>query len=99
MARFSLDLVASARDDLRFFQKFEQQLILDAIERQLSTEPLIPTRNRKLLRPNRLATWELRVDRYRIFYNVEIDNGVVSVKAIGWKEHNTLFIRGKEYVL
>jgi mRNA-degrading endonuclease RelE of RelBE toxin-antitoxin system len=99
MTRFALELMASARDDLRFFQKFEQQLILDAIELQLYNEPLTPTRNRKLLRPNHLAEWELRVDRYRIFYDVDRNKHLVSVKAIGWKEHNKLFIRGKEYVL
>ncbi len=99
MARFILELTASARDDIRYFQKFEQQLILDTIDQQLSYEPLTATKNRKQLRLNRLAEWELRVDIYRIFYDVASDPSIVTVKAVGWKEHNKLFIRGKEYLL
>jgi len=41
----------------------------------------------------------LRVGTYRIFYDVEEERATVRVKAIGWKEHNRLFIRGKEYLL
>ena len=36
---------------------------------------------------------------YRIFYDIEKEHATVRVKAIGWKEHNRLFIRGKEYLL
>lgn len=36
---------------------------------------------------------------YRIFYDVAEEHATVYVKAIGWKEHNRLFIRGKEYLL
>jgi len=46
-----------------------------------------------------LATWELQVGKYRVFYDVEQEDQVVRVKAVGWKEHNQLFIRGKEFTL
>ncbi len=69
--------------------------LLDAIESQLSHEPTTPTRNRKLLRPNPVATWQLRVDDFRIFYNVDQDRILVIVIAIGFKEHNRLTIDGK----
>ena len=42
---------------------------------------------------------KLRVGKYRIFYNVEEESATVRVKAIGWKDHNRLFLRGKEYLL
>ena len=42
--------------------------VLDAIERQLTHEPLIETRNRKPLRPNPIAAWELRAWALRVFY-------------------------------
>ncbi len=51
------------------------------------------------MRPNDLSRWALRVGKYRIFYDVEEEPGLVRVKAVGWKEHNRLFIRGKEYRL
>jgi hypothetical protein len=44
-------------------------------------------------------TLELRVGTYRIFYDVEEKSATVRVQAIGWKAHNRLFLRGKEYLL
>jgi len=96
---FNLEITENARDDLRFLKPFEQRHILDAIAQQLTTEPLTPTRHRKPLRPHDLSTWELRVGKHRIFYDVEAENATVRIKAIGWKEHNRLFLRGKEYRL
>lgn len=96
---FQLEVTGSARDDLRFLQPFEQRRILDALAQQLLNEPLTATRHRKPLRPNDLSTWELRVGKYRIFYDVEEERATVRVKAIGWKDHNRLFLRGKEYLL
>ena len=96
---FKIELTESALDDLRFLEKYEQTLILDVIEQQLSGDPLTPTRNRKQLRPNELSAWELRVRKYRVFYDIDVDQRVAKVKAIGWKEHNKLFIRGKEFTL
>ena len=96
---FHLEITESARDDLRFLQPFAQRRILDAIAQQLPNELLTATRHRKSLRPNDLSAWELRVGIYRIFYDVEEESTTVRVKAIGWKEHNHLFVRGKEYLL
>jgi mRNA-degrading endonuclease RelE of RelBE toxin-antitoxin system len=95
----ALDITASAREDIRFFKSFEQRRILDAIEQRLSYEPVTPTQQRKMLRPNNLAQWALRIGKYRIFYDVEDEPIIVRIKAVGWKEHNRLFIRGKEYLL
>ena len=96
---FELEITDAALDDLRYFGKHEQKRILDEIEKQLCAEPLTRTRNRKPLRPNDLSEWELRVDRYRVFYDANVEAGTVKIKAIGWKEHNRLFVRGREFVL
>jgi mRNA-degrading endonuclease RelE of RelBE toxin-antitoxin system len=80
-------------------KKADQNIVLDAIERQLSTEPLAQTRNRKPLRSNGLSSWEVRVGIHRIFYDVDEETSVVTVKAVGRKEHDKLYIRGKEYRL
>ncbi|HZD40252.1 MAG TPA: hypothetical protein VE131_05985 [Terriglobales bacterium] len=71
--------------------------MLDAIKIQLRYEPLRETRNRKQLRPNPLAPWELRVGSLRVFY--EVDPGksdLVNVLAIGIKKGNRLIVAGKE---
>ena len=74
--------------------------ILDAIEQQLQHEPLVETRNRKLLRPNPLAPWELRVGQLRVFYEVPVsDPDVVRILAVGQKKGNILRIAGKEIQL
>ncbi len=63
-------------------------------------EPLTETRNRKPLRPNPVAPWELRVGDLRVFYEVAADEpNVVRVLAVGRKRGNTLLIAGKEIEL
>jgi mRNA-degrading endonuclease RelE of RelBE toxin-antitoxin system len=96
---YTIDYTASAEGDIAYFRKYEQVLIVDAIDQQLMHMPEVETRNRKLLDLNLLAAWELRVGHYRVFYDVDAVTSLVLVKAVGWKEHNTLYIRGKEYVL
>ncbi len=96
---FQLQLSESALTDLRLFKTHEQRLILDRVTEQLTHEPTRETRHRKALRPNELARWELRIDQFRVFYDVDEENQTVLVKAVGWKDHNTLFIRGREFPL
>ena len=60
-----------------------RQNILDAIDQQLRFDPQQPTRNRKLLDPNPLAMWEVRIGRYRVFYDVDGVTQLVLVKALG----------------
>ncbi|HKI06649.1 MAG TPA: type II toxin-antitoxin system RelE/ParE family toxin [Thermoanaerobaculia bacterium] len=92
-----IEFTKDAIEDLRFLKKLEQRLVVDAIERQLSVSPEVETRNRKPLRPNEVSMWELRVNAFRVFYDIE--DGVVRIKAVGRKEHNRLVIRGKEFLL
>ncbi len=94
-----LEFTTEAVVDLRYLRKFEQSLIIDDVDRQLTTEPTRQTKHRKPLRPNDLAKWELRIGKYRVFYDVSAAADSVKIKAIGWKEHNKLFIRGREYSL
>ena len=86
-------------EDLKWFRKSEQKQIIQGIEEQVAYEPAIETRNHKPLRPNQMSTWELRIGRFRVFYDVRLPDQIVKVKAIGYKEGNRLFIRGEEYEL
>jgi mRNA-degrading endonuclease RelE of RelBE toxin-antitoxin system len=98
-AMFQIEFTPEAIDDLRLLRKFDQQQIVAAIETQLSHEPTQETRNRKRLRPNQLAEWELRVGAFRVFYDVDEDNEEVKIEAIGHKQGSILFIHGEEYEL
>jgi mRNA-degrading endonuclease RelE of RelBE toxin-antitoxin system len=94
---FAIKITDSALKDLQSLKKNEQVTVLDSISRQLVSEPLVQTRNRLPLRPNDLAQWELRVGHLRVFSDADGENEVVLVKAVGWKEHNQLFLRGREH--
>ena len=78
----------------------ERATVLATIGRQLLHEPLKETRHRKLLRPNPVAPWELRIGELRVFYEVVGEkSGIVRILAVGRKVRNTLTIGGKEIPL
>ena len=81
------------------FRKHERNHIVDGIQEQLSHQPDVETRNRKRLRENELAEWELRLDPFRVFYTVDHTVQLVNIVAVGRKIGNRLFIREVEYRL
>jgi mRNA-degrading endonuclease RelE of RelBE toxin-antitoxin system len=93
---FKTRFVESALEDLELLEKFEQRHVVSMIQQHLSLQPTTPTRRRKPLRPNDLATWELRLGALRVFYDIDQQDRIVWIKAIGRKEHNCLRIRGKD---
>ena len=96
---FSIEFIPEAIDDLRLLRKFGQQQIIAIIESQIPNQATWEACNRKRLRPNQLAEWELRIGEFRVFYDVDSQNAVVKVVAIGHKRGNKLFVHGKEFDL
>ncbi len=96
--KFSIRLTDSALEDLDYFRKNERRIISDGIALLLTHDANVETRKRKPLRANRMAHWELRLADYRVFYDFE-DLDVVKVIAVGHKEHNDLYIRGRKVEL
>jgi mRNA-degrading endonuclease RelE of RelBE toxin-antitoxin system len=96
---FTIELIPEAIDDLGLLRKFDQQQVVATIEEQLLNQATEETRNRKRLRPNQLAEWELRVGEFRVFYDVDSQAAVVKVVAIGHNRGNKLFVHGKEFDL
>jgi addiction module RelE/StbE family toxin len=93
---YEIEFTPEALEDLKALRKFEQKQVAKAIELQLSHEPAVKTLNRKKLRPNDVAEWELRIGKFRIFYDVYDEQLIVSIEAVGFKIGNLLFVRGKE---
>ena len=60
-----------AVDHLSFLAKTEQVRVLNEVDLHLTNEPALPTRKRKLLRPNTIAPWELRLGSIRVFYSIQ----------------------------
>ena len=99
MVAYRIEVTEDAKADLAHYAAFERKVIVSDIRKQLTDQPDLETKNRKSLRENPIATWELRVGKYRVFYEVDRASQVVSIVSIGHKEHNVLFIRGKEVIL
>jgi mRNA-degrading endonuclease RelE of RelBE toxin-antitoxin system len=83
----------------RPFKKRDRKIIVDGIAEQLRHDPVGETRNRKRLRPNATSEWELRIEKYRIFYDLNPEERVVEVKVVGEKRGNRVVVRGEEYEL
>ncbi len=99
--KFEIEFTKRASDHIRALKKFEQQVILDSVEKHLQYEPTEETKKRKHLGENEISDWELRIGNYRVFYDVifEEDRPFVKIKAVGYKDHNILYIDGKEFIL
>lgn len=86
---------------LRAIERKYHALIRNEIEAQLQYEPDVETRNRKpLKRPVAFEVeWEIRFgpnNRFRVFYEVDQEQGEINILAIGVKERNRLYIGGEE---
>jgi mRNA-degrading endonuclease RelE of RelBE toxin-antitoxin system len=72
--------------------------VLDSVEKQLKHQPTVETRNRKPMRPNPIAPWELRIGDLRVYYDVEHEpEGIVSIRAIGIKERSFRVFSGSMF--
>jgi mRNA-degrading endonuclease RelE of RelBE toxin-antitoxin system len=65
----------------------------------LAADVFLAAENNKKLRPNRLAERELRIGRFRVFYDVDEGNAVVKIEAVGHKRGNRLYVGGEEFQL
>src|SRR3990172_3491045 len=92
--QFQVAFTPSADADLAYFTVFAQRIILDGVKVHLTIDADVESKRRKRLTEHPIAPWELRVGKYRVFYEFE-KQSIVKVVAIGHKEHNELFIRGR----
>jgi mRNA-degrading endonuclease RelE of RelBE toxin-antitoxin system len=96
---YKVEFTERAVTHLERFPKRTRNVILDDVRAQLLYQPDVETKNRKLLRESTMADWELRVGRYRVFYDIDEDAHVVRIIAVGYKEHNDLYIEGEKFEL
>lgn len=103
-SKFTISYAPETYKHLDWIESKYHRLVATKIEEQLSHTPARETRNRKPLEePAALgATWELRFgpkNSFRVFYDVNHEEKIVSVLAIGVKEGNQLFVGGQEFEL
>ncbi len=89
--RYVIDYTDSVEDDLASMRAYERSFVLDRIDEQLLPEPNRQTRNKKplfgLVPPwlDTLPVWELRIGDFRVFYDIDVEDLVVTVQAIRFK--------------
>ena len=97
---YTIAFAQSVREQLLTLTARQRITVLDAIEEQLSHQPLVETKHRKVLRPNPVAPWELRAGYFRVFYDVSADEpDTVRVLAVGRKRGDKLYIGSQEISL
>jgi len=93
---YHIEYSPNAEDHLRALTKRQQAIVINSVDKQLIHQPTVKTKNRKPMRPNILATWELRIDNLRVYYDVEDDpESKVYIQAVGIKNRNQVRIGGK----
>jgi mRNA-degrading endonuclease RelE of RelBE toxin-antitoxin system len=98
--KYHIEYPPEVVEHLRVLTKSQQVTVLDTVEQQLSYQPRVKTRNRKPMRENPIAPWELRIGNIRVYYDVE-ERPVptVLIRAIGVKKRNIVRIGGEEIAL
>jgi mRNA-degrading endonuclease RelE of RelBE toxin-antitoxin system len=95
---YRIEYSPEVEDHLRALTARQQALVLDTVDKQLKYQPTVETRNRKPMRPNPVAPWELRIGILRVYYDVEEEpEPVVYIRAVGVKQRNRVRI-GKEVI-
>jgi mRNA-degrading endonuclease RelE of RelBE toxin-antitoxin system len=77
-----------AVEELQSIRVFDRRRLIIEIREQLADQPTVPTRRRKCLVDltpsfeHEMPVWELRVGRFRVFYDVQDDERCVHVRAV-----------------
>jgi mRNA-degrading endonuclease RelE of RelBE toxin-antitoxin system len=85
---------------LRALTARQRTTVFDNVDKQLAHQPTVERRNRKPMRPNPIAPWELRIGNLRVYYDIEEKpESVVTILAVGIKDRNCVRIGDKEVEL
>src|SRR5437867_1967425 len=85
---YTLEYTEDVLDDFKALRATDRQRILDKIDEQLLHDPAQETRNKKIvtgLKPpwqHDVPVWELRVGKYRVFYDVNESEQSVVIRAL-----------------
>lgn len=97
---YEIEYSPETEQHLRVLTARQRAIVFDAVDEQLVHEPSVETRNRKPMRPNPLAPWELRVGDLRVYYNIQEEPAqLVTILAVGVKDRDRVLIGGEEVEL
>jgi mRNA-degrading endonuclease RelE of RelBE toxin-antitoxin system len=93
---YEIEFAPEVEKHLKVLTARQRTIVYDGIESQLTNQPFVETRNRKLMRPNPLAPWELRLGDLRVYYRViEEPKKIVEIAAVGIKQREQIWIAGE----
>ncbi|MEW6687104.1 MAG: type II toxin-antitoxin system RelE/ParE family toxin [Candidatus Edwardsbacteria bacterium] len=96
--KYHIEYSPDTEEHLRVLTKRQQMIVLNTVERELQYQPDVERRNRKPMRPNPLAPWELRISNLRVYYDFkDKPEPIVYIRAVGIKERNKVRI-GREVI-
>lgn len=88
---FNIEYGEGVVEDLKGISASKRKRILDKMDEQLLHEPSVETRNKKIIEgleppwEHEKPIWELRVGEFRVFYDVNEEEGRVVVRAVRHK--------------
>jgi mRNA-degrading endonuclease RelE of RelBE toxin-antitoxin system len=94
---FHIEITAEAENDLDRIRPFHREQILDEIEAQLRFTPMQVSRSRiKRLRLIDSPAFRLRVDEYRIYYDVDETTMIVVILRVLSKQDSQNYLQERE---
>jgi mRNA interferase RelE/StbE len=80
---FNIRYTQKANEDLDALRAFEQKKVIDGIEKHLQDEPTKTSRSRiKQMTPPFWSQYRLRVDDFRVYYDVDESTRSVTVLRV-----------------
>lgn len=97
---YRIEYSPEADGHLRALTARQRSIVFDTVDDELAHQPAVETRNRKPMRPNPIAPWELRIGDLRVYYDIEEEvEKCVLILAVGIKDRDRVLIGGKEIKL
>jgi len=82
-AQYEIRYMREAIEDIRSLRAFDQRRVLDGVAQHLSSEPTRLSRSRiKRMTQPFWSQYRLRIDEFRVYYDVDEAHGVVDVLRV-----------------
>ncbi len=90
---YRIEFVSAATNDLRALRKSDRVKVLHRIERHLGHQPTRQSKSRiKALRPGTYPPYRLRVDEFRVYYDVKEPERLVIVFGVVLKTRSAAWL-------
>ena len=81
--QYNVQYAEAAAEDIRGLRAFDRRKVLDGIEEHLTHQPQQPSKSRiKAMTQPFWSQYRLRIDAFRVYYDVDEENHTVSVLRV-----------------